>query len=133
MEQAPNVKAESFYFFLLVLMSLSGCQSTNSQKNPEPMASGSKSQKVDGRYRPRTLDKGLTQREAAWRELAISNVKYKMQFNLSAHEPNFTGENEITFNLKILEPLTVDFTKGQIESLVVNDNLVKNVNYNGRF
>ncbi len=74
--------------------------------------------------------KSLSQSEAAYRALAISDVNYKMEISLDKKSPDYRGKQSISFQLSKLYPLRLDFIEGEVESLIVNGVEVKEIEYN---
>jgi aminopeptidase N len=56
----------------------------------------------------------------------LSDINYDLKIDLTKEE-YFTGISEINFKLKEIFYLTLDFTKGKVSKLVVNDSEVKNI------
>ena len=65
---------------------------------------------------PRGIPRELARRRAA----QISNVRYRLAFTLSPQAAATSGEEEIRFNLKALQPVLLDFRDGRLLSATVN-------------
>ena len=75
----------------------------------------------------------LNESYARLRKKQLDDVKYKLSFNLSAHENEFSGVAEIEFELlNTNQALTLDFTDGKVEELVLNGSVI-DFNYNNWF
>jgi aminopeptidase N len=75
----------------------------------------------------------LDESYARLRKKQLGDVKYKLSFNLSADEIDFSGIAEIDFELRNKnQALTLDFTDGKIEELVLNGRVI-DFTYNNWF
>lgn len=100
----------------VVCLFLFSC-SSNSQDKPQAAAT------------PMT---GLSLTEAAKRSAALSEVRYDLSLHIDGAAAEFSGENQIRFQLaKTGEFLRVDFTGGTVKSLHVNGAELKTPAYDG--
>jgi aminopeptidase N len=75
----------------------------------------------------------LNESYARLRKKQVDDVRYKLIFNLSADENEFLGSAEIEFELlNTNQALTVDFTNGKVEELILNGSVV-DFTYNNWF
>ena len=75
----------------------------------------------------------LNESYARLRKEQLDDVRYKLSFNLSADASEFTGVAEIEFELlNTNQALTLDFTEGKVEELILNGDLI-DFNYNNWF
>src|SRR4029077_9824631 len=63
---------------------------------------------------------GIPRDLARQRAAAISNVKYRVAFVLIPHAATTSGEEEIRFHLRMLQPVLLDFRDGQLLAASVN-------------
>ena len=76
----------------------------------------------------------LTQQAAKERSKRVTNVSYQLELTLPAEEKTFHGHALIHFSLSSnVAPLRLDFTQGQINSLLVNGKRLSHVNYQNNF
>lgn len=66
------------------------------------------------------------------RKQNISHVRYQLKFDLTEKD-NFQGTTAIQFNLKEPMDLSVDFSGGEVQELLVNGKKVSSIAYNGFF
>jgi aminopeptidase N len=72
----------------------------------------------------------LSEKDAQIRAEQVKNVRYEISLSISP-DKEFQGKVNIYFDMnKIDSPLRVDFFKGQIQSLTINQNKIKNIDYN---
>lgn len=82
----------------------------------------------DDSYRPQAAL--LTQKYAKLRKANVSDVNYRLSFDLT-QPVTFSGQVDVTFQLKDSFDLSLDFTGGEVLKLVVNGEEIKKANYNG--
>ncbi len=104
----------NYILFFAFVVALSGCQ----------FFGGSES--------PRAAEATLSQDYADERKASISDVKYHLQLDLS-EASHFQGVSQVTFNLKQTMFLSLDFTGGEVQKVLVNGQLVPRLKYNGFF
>jgi aminopeptidase N len=63
---------------------------------------------------------GIPRELARQRAAQISNVRYQLAFTLAPQAPTTSGEEELRFNLKTLQPVLLDFRDGRLLSASVN-------------
>lgn len=81
---------------------------------------------------PRAVKDSLSQKYAELRKKNISDVRYDLKFDLTGKN-QFRGTTEVRFNLKEAFYLTLDFSQGSIEKLLVNNKELKEFSYNNFF
>lgn len=75
----------------------------------------------------------LTEEEAHFRAKKVSDVNYKLTFDLSKKNESYTGQSLISFNLNSTKSdLRVDFHNGEVRALIVNGKK-SIVNYNKHY
>jgi aminopeptidase N len=72
-------------------------------------------------FSPRAENKYLSQEQAFKRSERVSDVNYKLNFNLTGEE-SFSASSTINFDLSDnRNPLTIDLNAAQVTSLIIND------------
>lgn len=80
----------------------------------------------------RPAAKQLTEAEARRRSSLVSDVKYALQIDLTQKD-FFAGKNKISFQLKKIADLSLDFTDGKIQELLINGRRLSAVEYNNYY
>jgi aminopeptidase N len=102
---------------LLLLALLAGCGQTTDGINWEPRLDAPELEKVEAQRRRQTVD----------------NLEYQLAIDLSQGDERFSGQVQINLNYQPgAFPLTVDFTRGTIQSLEINGVAVE-ADYNEHF
>jgi len=103
---------------VIFILFISACATT--EKQIATKASSVTTNEVAVAFKSRAQNQYLTQQQAFKRSSRVSQVNYKLNFNLS-NEESFSANSEITFKLNNNKiPLTIDLNKAQITSIVVN-------------
>ena len=97
---------------------LNACVVTENKNNVQEASTQNISTKSV--YSPRAENQYLSQGQAFKRSTRISNVNYKLNFNLTGEE-SFSASSIINFNLNDNStPLTIDLSEAKITKLVIN-------------
>ncbi|MBU2925383.1 aminopeptidase N [Colwellia sp. C2M11] len=103
---------------LTATLLLNACALTEPAKNTTSTLNESASKTVS--FAPRAEDQYLSQAQAFKRSERVSNVNYKLNFNLTGEE-SFSASSTINFDLSNNStPLTVDLNEAKISNLVIN-------------
>ncbi|SFD01757.1 Peptidase family M1 [Microbulbifer thermotolerans] len=119
--------------FCTLLIASCGEKVTNAPQTSEHNRAPAAEAKPDPRVARRAAP-GLTAAQAALRRAQIANVDYRISVTLDDKSNHFSGrviaETEIARPLQ--QPLTVDFTGGEVQSVSINGQTIP-VQYNGYF
>lgn len=75
----------------------------------------------------------LTHEEAILRGQQVSNVHYRLYFDLSAKADSYHGQSEISFKAKLIHKnIRLDFFQGHVQEIYINEELVP-AQYNQHF
>jgi aminopeptidase N len=74
---------------------------------------------------------GIPRDLARERASRISELRYKLRFSLTPHAPRASGHEELSFQLKSVAPLLLDFREGTASNLMVNNSATPIVAENG--
>jgi len=98
---------------------LNACVVTENKNNVQEASTQNISTK--SAYSPRAENQYLSQGQAFKRSARVSNVNYKLNFNLTGEE-SFSASSIINFNLNDNStPLTIDLSEAKITKLVINN------------
>lgn len=74
---------------------------------------------------------GIPRELARERASLVSDLHYNLRFSLTPHAPTASGHEELSFQLKSVRPLLLDFREGTASNLVVNSSATPVVAENG--
>lgn len=122
-------------FSLVATLLLSACATTLKDQSEKDNSSNVIHE--SSRFSPRAENQYLSQERAFKRSARVSNINYKLNFNLTGDE-SFSASSTINFNLSDnSSPLTLDLSEAHITSLLINDKIVTseqlNKSYNNWF
>jgi aminopeptidase N len=74
---------------------------------------------------------GIPRDLARERASRISELRYNLRFSLTPHAPTASGHEELSFQLKSVAPLLLDFREGTASNLMVNNSATPIIAENG--
>src|SRR5690242_17770103 len=74
---------------------------------------------------------GIPRELARERADLVSDLHYNLRFSLTPHAPTAGGHEELSFQLKSVRPLLLDFRDGTASNLVINNSATPVVAENG--
>ena len=81
----------------------------------------------------RPASSALSEEDARHRSSRVSNVSYKLNFELDGKSEDFSGHVDVRFDLSEADtPLTLDFAGGDVHRVVLNEAETK-IDYNGQY
>lgn len=105
---------------LFLFLFTSGCGQDHTHSNPTTST-------------VRAANAALTEEDARSRSIRVSNIAYKLEFELDAESDDFTGRVEAEFDLSDADkPLTLDFVGGDVNRVTLNETETT-VDYNGYY
>src|SRR5215471_5302852 len=74
---------------------------------------------------------GIPRELARQRANLVSDLHYNLRFSLTPHAPTAAGHEELSFQLKSVAPLLLDFREGTASNLMVNNSATPIIAENG--